>query len=78
MKTLLASTQLKNERYVPKQLFLVPIVDISFKIKQKNTYQVAKEHVPTTSKQDTVSSSCEQDFPSYYSLQEHRRKEHGA
>ena len=39
---------------------------------------VAKKHAPLTSKQSTVCSSCEQDFPSYYSLQQHRRKEHGA
>ena len=29
-------------------------------------------------KQSTVCPSCEQEFPSYYSLQQHRRKEHGA
>ena len=28
--------------------------------------------------QSTVCPSCKQDFPSYYSLQQHRRKEHGA
>ena len=41
-------------------------------------YQVAKKHAPSTSKQPTVCSSCEKEFPSYYSLQQHRRKEHGA
>ena len=29
-------------------------------------------------KQSTVCPSCEQEFPNYYSLQQHRRKEHGA
>ena len=33
---------------------------------------------PSTSKQPTVCSSCEQGFPNYYPLQQHRRKEHGA
>ena len=41
-------------------------------------YHVAKKHAPSTSKQSTVCSSCEQEFPNYYSLQQHRRKEHGA
>ena len=45
---------------------------------QELNYHMAKKHAPSTSKQSTVSSSCEQDFPSYYSLQQHRRKEHGA
>ena len=45
---------------------------------QEMNYHVAKKHAPSTSKQSTVCSSCEQEFPSYYSLQEHRRKEHGA
>ena len=46
--------------------------------KQERNYHVAKKHAPSTSKQSTVCSSCEQEFPSYYSLQQHRRKEHGA
>ena len=41
-------------------------------------YDAAKKHAPSTSKQSTVCSSCEQEFPSYYSLQQHRRKEHMA
>ena len=45
--------------------------------KQEMNYQVAKKHAPSTSKQSTVCSSCEQEFPSYYSLQPHQRKEHG-
>ena len=32
----------------------------------------------STSKQSTVCSTCEKGFPSYYSVQQHRRKEHGA
>ena len=45
--------------------------------KQEMNYHVAKNYAPSTSKQSTVCSSCEQEFPSYYSLQQHRRKEHG-
>ena len=39
---------------------------------------MAKKHAQPSSKQSTVCPSCEQEFPSYYSLQQHRRKEHGA
>ena len=39
---------------------------------------MAKKHARSTSKQSTVCSSCEKDFPSYYSIQQHRRKEPGA
>ena len=46
--------------------------------KQEMNYHVAKKHAPSTSVQSTVCSSCDQEFPSYYSLQQHRRKEHGA
>ena len=42
------------------------------------TYHVAKKHAPTTSEQSTVCSSCKKEFWSYYSLQQHRSKEHGA
>ena len=38
---------------------------------------MAKKHAPSTSKQWTVCSSCEQELSSYYSLQQHRRKKHG-
>ena len=42
------------------------------------SYHMAKKHAQPNSKQSTVCPSCEQEFPSYYSLQQHRRKEHGA
>ena len=32
---------------------------------------------PSSLKQSTVCSSCEQELSSYHSLQQHRRKEHG-
>ena len=41
-------------------------------------YHVAKKHAPSTSEQSTVCWSCEKEFPSYYSVQQYRRKEHGA
>ena len=41
-------------------------------------YHAAKKHALPSSKQLTVCPSCEQEFPSYYSLQQHRRKKHGA
>ena len=45
---------------------------------QEMSYHMAKKHAQPGSKQSTVCSSCEQEFPSYYSLQQHRRKKHGA
>ena len=39
---------------------------------------MAMKHAQTSSKQSTVCSSGEQQFPRYYSLQQHRRKENGA
>ena len=37
-------------------------------------YHVAKKHAQPSSKKWTVCHSCEQEFPSHYSLQQHRRK----
>ena len=48
------------------------------KNKEEMDYHVAKKHAQPSSKQSTVCPSCEQEFPSYYSLQQHQRKEHGA
>ena len=42
------------------------------------SYHKAKKHAQPRSKQSTVCSSSEQEFPSYYSLQQQQRKEHGA
>ena len=41
-------------------------------------YHMAKNYIPSTSKKSTICSSCEQEIPSYYSLQKYRGKEHGA
>ena len=47
-------------------------------IKQEKNYHVSKKHARSTSKQSTVCLFSEKEFPNYYSLQQHRRKEHGA
>ena len=39
--------------------------------------QRSKKHAQPSSKQSTVYPSCEQEYPSYYSLHQLRRKEHG-
>ena len=41
-------------------------------------YHVAKKHAQPSLKQSMVCSSSEQEFSSYYSLQQHRRQEQGA
>ena len=38
---------------------------------------MAKSHAPAGKKIDTTCGTCGKSFPSYYSLQEHRKKEHG-
>ena len=55
-----------------------PICHSYTRSKEQMGYHVAKKHAEPLSKQSTVCPSCEQDFPSYISLQYHRRKEHGA
>ena len=45
---------------------------------QEMKYHVGKKHAPLSSRQSTVCSTCEKDFPIYYSLLQHRRKEHAA
>ena len=38
---------------------------------------MAKAHAPAGKKIDTTCGTCDKNFPSYYSLQQHRKKEHG-
>ena len=45
---------------------------------QEMNYHIAKKHAQPSSRQSMVCSSCEQEFPSYYSLQQRGRKELGA
>ena len=40
-------------------------------------YHMAKAHAPEGKKIDTTCGTCGKHFPSYYSLQQHRKKEHG-
>ena len=47
------------------------------KSKEEMDYHVAKKHAEPSSKLSTVCPSCKQEFTSYYSLQQHRRREHG-
>ena len=56
---------------------IVPNVIFIQRTRTRGTIMLLKKHAPASSKQSTVCSSCEQEFPSYYSLQQHRRKEHG-
>ena len=39
-------------------------------------YHVAKKHAQPSAKQSKICPSCEKEYPSYYSLQQNRRKEH--
>ena len=39
------------------------------------TFHMSRKHVKSTPK-STKSVSCEKDFPNYYSLQQHRKKDH--
>ena len=41
-------------------------------------YSMARKHATSVSKQSTVCSSREKEFPSYYSLHQYKRKEPGA
>ena len=40
-------------------------------------YHMAKAHAPAGKKIDTTCGTCGKHFASYYSLQQHRKKEHG-
>ena len=42
---------------------------------QEMNFHTSKKHVKSTPK-STKCVSCEKDFPSYYSLQQHRKKDH--
>ena len=42
--------------------------------RQEINYHIAKKHAQPSLKQSTVCPSCEQEFPTYYSLQQHRGK----
>ena len=41
-------------------------------------YHIAKHHAPKDTKLSTVCTLCLEEFPSFYSLQKHRRRKHGS
>ena len=43
---------------------------------QEMNFHTSKKHVKSTPK-STKCVSCEKEFPSYYSFQQHRKKDHG-
>ena len=73
---ILNKTQLDIEKDV-KNKRSISVQTVIF-LQRAKGYHFARKHGQPSSKQSTVYSSCEQEFPSFYSLQQHRRKEHGA
>ena len=71
------NTQLYTAKFVKQGFFLVLIVGFFTYNQQEMNYRVAKKYAPSDPKQSSVCSSYEKEFQSYYSLQQHRRKEHG-
>ena len=59
-------------------LYFVPNVHISVQKKKEDmNYHIAKHHAPKDTKLSTVCTVCLEEFPSFYSLQQHRRRKHG-
>ena len=71
-------TQLDIERDVKNKRNISVQTHFYTKSKDEMGYHVAKKHAEQSSKQTTVCPFCEQEFPTYYSLQQYRRKELGA
>ena len=66
------------ESYVNTKMKIKVLIVTLCPGRRKMNYHVANEHAQPSSNQLTVCPYCEQEFLSYYSLQLHRRKEHGA
>ena len=47
------------------------------KKKEDLNYHLAKHHAPKDVKLSTVCTVCLEEFPSFYSLQQHKRRKHG-
>ena len=47
------------------------------KRKEDLNYHLAKHHAPQEKKLSTVGTICLEEFPSFYSLQQHKRRKHG-
>ena len=63
------------ERVVCEELFLVRNVVCTYNQQEMN-FHTSEKHVKSNLK-STKCVSCEKEFPSYYSLQQHRKKDHG-
>ena len=68
----------RHQKRCAKGVVSCPECKYSTYNQQEMSYHMAKKHAQPSSKQSTVGSSYEQEFSSYYSLQQHRRNEHGA
>ena len=49
----------------------------SKKTNEDLNYHLAKDHAPQDKKLSTVCTICLEEFPSFYSLQQHKRRKHG-
>ena len=68
----------RHQKRWAKGVISCPDCKYSILNQQEMKYQMATNHAQPSSKHSTVCSPCEQEFPSYYSLQQNWRKEHGA
>ena len=68
----------RHQKRCAKGVISCPDCEYSTYNQQEMNYSKAKKHAPSTLKQSKIFPSCKQDFPRYSSLQQHRRKEHGA
>ena len=57
-------------------LYIVPSVHIS-KVKEDLNYHLAKHHAPQDKKLITLCAICLEEFPSFYSLQQYKRRQQG-
>ena len=75
---MLGRLQLGIKKRCAKGNFSCPDCNYFTYNQQEMNYNTAKKQAPSSSKQSTVCSSCEQEFPTYLSLQQHRRKDYRA
>ena len=58
-------------------LFCPKCPHFSTKKKEDMNYHIAKHHAPKDTKLSTMCTVCLEEFPSFYSLQQHKRRKHG-
>ena len=58
-------------------LYFVPNVHISVQRREDLYYHIAKHHAPMDTKLSTICTECLEEFPSFSSLQQHKRRKHG-